>query len=91
VIPAGVRVHITHLRRPGRPIPGRGGYVTKRELRAANVSPAPRGGCTYAELYDADDRLLAAATAVCSDQDQFNRRIGRDIALGRALKNLNEQ
>lgn len=32
------------------------------------------------------DKLVAVATARCSQKDQPNRKIGRAIAIGRALK-----
>lgn len=46
--------------------------------------PEPSGGVTTAVIYDSDGNYRAAASAVCSKKDNFNRTIGRDIALGRA-------
>lgn len=50
--------------------------------------PAAKGGETEARVYGPDDSLIAVGVATCHARDNFNRRIGRDIALGRALKQL---
>jgi len=60
-----------------------------------------RGGRTIATIYDTshahmgdvnDNKMLAVARgeALCSFSDSFCKRTGRTIALGRALKMLNE-
>jgi hypothetical protein len=46
-----------------------------------------RGGVTVCNLYSGSERI-GKGVAVCSPLDNFNKRIGRDISLGRALKNL---
>lgn len=51
-----------------------------------NVSP--RGGATIVKIVNEEERLLASSLAQCSEQDNYNRRIGATIALGRALKQL---
>lgn len=55
----------------------------------------PRGGETY--CYVVPDRkgahigeAIAIGRAVCNDRDNYNKAIGRQIALGRALKKLKE-
>lgn len=41
---------------------------------------------TYCRLYDEDDNLVAWGAAFCSARDNPVRKIGRAIAVGRALK-----
>lgn len=48
----------------------------------------PKGGETEARVYGPDDSLVAIGVAVCHPSDNFSRRLGRSIALGRALKQL---
>lgn len=51
---------------------------------------SPQGGTTIAQVYDGD-LLLTTGYADCHESDNFNKRIGRDISRGRALKELAEQ
>jgi hypothetical protein len=44
-------------------------------------------GTTVAELFDESGQRIASAVAKCGPNDQPNRKIGRAIAVGRALKN----
>lgn len=37
------------------------------------------------------DKEIASGLAICSKKDQFNGRLGRKIAIGRAFKALNEK
>lgn len=46
----------------------------------------PQGGVTYAKVTDGD--RTEAGTAVCSAKDNYCKKIGRDIAVGRAIKQL---
>lgn len=55
------------------------------------LAPSPKGGETEAKVFDRDGSLAAMGVATCHERDSFNRRIGRDIALGRALKRLAEK
>lgn len=50
------------------------------------IDDSPRGGATFCSVLDADDHVVARGSAFCNAKDNFNKRIGRDIALGRALK-----
>jgi hypothetical protein len=45
---------------------------------------------TAATVYDAEENIIATGLAVCHPNDQFSKRIGRNIARGRALKRLSE-
>lgn len=48
----------------------------------------PRGGVTDVEIYSPEGELLTAGHAVCSLNDQYSKRLGRQIAMGRALSQL---
>jgi len=80
---SGYRVFVTHRRYyPNIPSP-----LTKDEAIIYHTQPEPKGGVTTIEIYHHDD-LLASGYANCSFKDNFVRRLGVNIALGRALKNL---
>ncbi len=57
------------------------------EIRASGWDIFPLGGTTIAEVYQGED-LIATGQAVCSNKDNYSKKIGRQIALGRALKEL---
>lgn len=59
-------------------------------LREAGVPISGRGGVTRAQVYYGD-KLVSEATAICSPVDQFNKRIGRLAASGRALHALKKE
>lgn len=63
-------------------------YRHRREPLGWQGPPDPKGGETEARVYGPDDSLVAIGIATCHIRDNFCRRIGRDIALGRALKQL---
>lgn len=48
---------------------------------------SPRGGVTEARIVRGGE-VIGTGYAFCSRHDNFNKRIGRDIAQGRALKDL---
>lgn len=86
----GYDVRVTHLRRW---IPKNGGspvLSTRNQIISAdgNMEYAmATGGETKVEVTSPDGRK-ASAFAVCSDKDNFNRKIGLNIAVGRALSKL---
>jgi len=49
-----------------------------------------KGGITVAKIYfeHAGETLYAMGIAYCSIKDNFNRLLGKRIALGRAVKNM---
>lgn len=47
-----------------------------------------RGGVTICDIFDEEGNCLSTGMAICSPLDNFNKKIGRDISLGRALKEL---
>lgn len=46
-----------------------------------------KGGNTHVEI-TTPDNINISGTAFCSDKDNYNRKLGVKIALGRALKYL---
>lgn len=72
-------------------------YSHHRYLNPDGKTTNPKGGWTTAVLYDQPPavvgneqpvRVVATGVAYCHLNDNFNRKIGRDIALGRALKSF---
>ena len=49
------------------------------------------GGETLATVRDPDGEIVARASAYCNLTDQFNKKLGRIISLGRALKDLEQR
>jgi hypothetical protein len=64
--------------------------ITTLITQSLNSELQPRGGITVADIFDSKGHLLVSASANCSTQDNYCKRIGRDIAVGRALKELYE-
>jgi hypothetical protein len=48
----------------------------------------PKGGITVIELTTPDGSKTVSGKAECSEIDTFNRKLGNQIALGRAVKQL---
>ena len=63
-------------------------YVSK--LRTCELSMDLPLWYTIARLLDKDNNLLATGESECSDKDTPNKKIGRAIAVGRALKSYAE-
>lgn len=49
-----------------------------------------RGGSTEVLVTDSEDREFIGV-AVCSDKEGYNKKIGVQIACGRAIKNMNRE
>jgi len=88
----GLQVHVAHFRTLERT----GALVKKHELSkiflSEDVEPprlSPKGGYTKVTVRDPFGGRLATGYAWCSKLDNFNKRTGLTIALGRALKALN--
>ena len=62
--------------------------VGVRHLKANGETVSPRGGVTRVLLCDREGQPHAEGLAVCSTTDNYSKKIGRDIATGRALKAL---
>lgn len=67
-------------------------YVHRRlwrgGTRVEGAVVSPRGGRTVAKILDPRGVVIAVGVSVCSVKDGYSRKIGRPIALGRALKIL---
>ncbi len=46
------------------------------------------GGSTTIEVTTPDGSITGIGKALCSDKDNFNRRLGNSIALGRAMEHI---
>lgn len=55
-----------------------------------NGETPPKGGRTVVKILK-DDEVVAEGTSFCSELDNYNRKIGRNISLGRAMRNFNVQ
>lgn len=78
----GVEVRFTHMRRARD-----GEFVHPYDMRQNRLQPLPTGGFTLARVNLPDGEQIVGV-AECSQRDNFCKKIGRDIALGRALKQL---
>lgn len=52
---------------------------------------SPRGGLTTIELTTPDKKITVSGKAKCSIEDNYNKKVGNSIALGRAFKSLHEK
>ena len=64
-----------------------GGLELLDQVDAPDCRPDPRGGLTVVDII-LDDGRTYTGTATCSMRDNYNKRIGRAIAIGRALKDM---
>lgn len=101
---AGYRVYVRHLRfyRINVPLAGTDIAVPvvnsspspRSDIQALNglvngkIEALARGGRTEVEIYRGET-LIGAGVAKCSSKDAYSKKIGRTIALGRAVRNLN--
>lgn len=70
-----------------------GGLMPESSLRQMGLmhKVEPRGGKTVVELYvmeDGVDRIVALAAAFCNPKETYSKRMGRMIARGKALAEL---
>jgi hypothetical protein len=49
---------------------------------------SPKGGFTTIEITTPDKQSTVLGKSICSLGDNFNRRLGNEIALGRALQQI---
>jgi hypothetical protein len=80
-VPADMKVRYEHIRFQ------RGARAGKR----SRLITLPKGGRTRCKLYRQGqdpnvDRPVAVGIAECSRHDNYDKKIGRTIALGRAIK-----
>jgi len=82
-VPEGLEVRISHLRLTDV------GFNTKAAAKEHGYTLSPKGGMTVVRLCDpATGEMRATGIAICSLHDNYNRRLGRTIATGRAIKEL---
>jgi hypothetical protein len=75
----GYEVDVNHVRKMSLDMSRRDGVPT-------NYVIEPRGGATTVTLTKGEKSVYGHA--ICSDRDNYNRKIGLAIALGRACKEL---
>lgn len=49
-----------------------------------------KGGSTTIEITTPDRSVTVAGTSICSELDNFDRKLGNSIALGRAIAKLKQ-
>ena len=74
----GYKVRVMHARH----------HVTKQKISGTVLDLSARGGSTTIELTTPDKQHTVFGKAVCSLEDNFNKKMGNSIALGRALREL---
>lgn len=83
-LPEGLTYRVTHVRRYRRGFPNSGRVL-------------PKGGETIVEIgqviFDDEGKFerfdeIVRGEARCHSKEFYNRKIGRDVALGRAIKEL---
>jgi hypothetical protein len=63
-------------------------YQPVHKMDGVYKEVSSRGGSTTIELTTPDKQTTVFGKSVCSMEDNFNRRVGNAIALGRALNQL---
>lgn len=58
------------------------------DAKRKGVKLLPFGGITFVDIEDENGVILSSGSAICSMLDGYNKKIGRMIATGRALKDL---
>jgi hypothetical protein len=82
----GYKTYVSHERH----IRARCAVGTVRDFKRLGLAPDPTGGRTLVEI-TRDGVSCALGVAQCSDLDNFNRKIGLEIAVGRAIKDLKDR
>lgn len=77
---AGYKVRVMHKRN----------YDKIQKIGGISMQVSPKGGETFIEITTPDKSLTTAGASICSDKDLFNRRTGNEIALGRAIKSMQD-
>jgi hypothetical protein len=80
-IPEGLHVRFFHDRKPYT-------YFWKKPNGAIVTKVAK--GRTYCYLENEDNESVVTGVAYCSDEDHYNKSVGRAISMGRALKAYEE-
>lgn len=92
MLPEGVKIEYAHYRVPRNRGSAKGEppfFSLYRYYRDKDkMKPNEKGGKTICYIRDPNGNNIAVGEATCSMSDNFCYRIGREIALGRALKKL---
>lgn len=66
--------------------------VRYRHLRNYNLdgTVSQYGGSTICTVYDDETQQVSIGYSLCHECDTFNRKLGRTISHGRAMKRLRE-
>lgn len=62
-------------------------YQSIRKMNSTKFSVKPKSGSTEVNIYE-DGNLVGNGYSKCCGIDNYNRKLGVKIALGRALKNM---
>jgi hypothetical protein len=79
------KVSVAELRRAGW-----GVRVRHHREEYDDGSPKPKGGSTVVFLSSPNNHKFWGSS-VCSNKDAFNRKLGLEIALGRAMKGIKKE
>lgn len=81
----GNKVRVMHFRYANRK---HGGILfSNQEMKKNGFIPDPRGGKVSVEI-TMPDNTTKFGEAICSTKDNYNKRVGVSIAIGRALSNF---
>ena len=61
-------------------------YFLRNRMDGTSSEVCAKGGITEIQLTSPDKLINASGTAVCSEEDNYDRKVGNAIALGRAWK-----
>lgn len=78
---AGFKVRVLHTRNK---------ETTPHVGFKSTTRVSSKGGSTKIEITTPDAETTVVGVAKCSDKDSFNRKLGNEIALGRAVAKLNK-
>ena len=62
--------------------------VSSKQLKTSYTTKLSKGGSTVIEVTTPDKSRTVIGKSVCSINENFNRKLGNNIALGRAIKQL---
>lgn len=75
---SGYKVRVLHSRR----------HKNTPTIDGSRMELLANGGSTVIEMTTPNKQYTVRGEAICSLEDNFNRRVGNEIALGRALVEL---
>jgi hypothetical protein len=85
-LPEGYRPYVRHFRR----VMNDRGFTMLVDFPVEGDEVLHHGGGTIVDIYDEHRNVVATGASECSKTDRFTKKIGYDIAMGRALKELAE-